>query len=123
MKKWIPRCTILLLFLAMLSSIPALPLGVELRGYWLQIHMMVAVPLSLLIVAKIWWVRAEKSPLNALAWLSISVGLGLIVVPLLALSDAASTHYWVEAHGWVSILGVGMLGFSVARISRKSEDS
>ncbi|MEC9475479.1 MAG: hypothetical protein VX764_00425 [Planctomycetota bacterium] len=118
MKSWIPRLTILLLLLAVLSSIPALPLGVDLRGRWLQVHLIVAAPLAILIVSQIWWVRTTPNFLQALAWLSISAGLGSIVVPLLALVGTDSIHLWVENHGWLSILGVGLLGIAAARKQR-----
>ena len=120
MKKWIPQLTLLLLFLAMLSSIPGLPLGVDLRGRWLQTHLIVAVPLTILLVIHIWWIRPATNPLTALAWLSISAGLGIIAVPLLALTDTESTHHWVQSHGWLSILGIGLLGFSAA-LSRQNK--
>ncbi|MAW76245.1 MAG: hypothetical protein CMJ95_02485 [Planctomycetes bacterium] len=119
MKKWLSLLTLLLLLLAALSSIPALPLNVDLRGRWLQVHLLVAAPLAFLIVVQIWWLQIPMNPLKAAAWLSVSTGLGLIVVPLLGLTGTESTHLWIQSHGWLSLLGVGLLGFSAARAFRK----
>ena len=119
MKKWLSLLTLLLLLLAALTSIPGLPPGVDLRGRWLQIHLIVATPLAILIVAWIWFHQVRLDLVKASAWLAISTGLGLIVIPMVGLTGTESTHHWVQGHGWLSFLGVGLLGLSAAMASRK----
>lgn len=120
MKKWLPPLTLLLLLLATLSSIPGLPPGVDLRGRWLQLHLVVATPLAILIVARIWCNPVRIDPMKATAWLCISMALGLIVIPLLGITGTESTHQWVQGHGWLSFLGVGLLGLCAARSRQKT---
>ena len=92
MKKWLSLLTLLLLLLAALTSIPGLPPGVDLRGRWLQIHLIVATPLAILIVAWIWFHQVRLDLVKASAWLAISTGLGLIVIPMVGLTGTESTH-------------------------------
>ena len=86
---------------------------------WLQIHLIVATPLAILIVAWIWFHQVRLDLVKASAWLGISTGLGLIVIPMVGLTGTESTHHWVQGHGWLSFLGVGLLGLSAAMASRK----
>jgi hypothetical protein len=120
MKIRIYTVTVLLLVVALLTSIPGLPLGADLRGRWLQAHMIVAAPLSGLLVGWIWCSQDKIVSLKASAWLCISIGLASIIVPMLGfITTSESTHRWVESHGWLSFLGVGLLGISAARTASK----
>ena len=119
MKSRLYTVTMLLLLVALLTSIPGLPLGVDLRGIWLQAHLIVATPLAALLVGWIWCSQGQIVSLKALAWLCISVGLASIMVPMLGFTATESTHQWIESHGWLSFVGVGLLGISAARTASK----
>lgn len=113
MKNW-RRFIIPLLILAMLTSIPGIPIGVDLRGYPLLIHLGVGTVLSGLLALALLIPHRREGRLTAVAWLLISAGLMALVVPMLGWVSSEASHGWLEAHGWLSIGGLGLLGFSAA---------
>ncbi len=111
MKHW-RRLLIPLLILAMLTSIPGIPIGIDLRGYPLLAHLGVGTALSGLLALSLLIPQRREERLSATAWLLISGGLVALVVPMLGWVSSEAGHHWLEAHGWLSIGGLGLLGFS-----------
>ncbi len=115
MMEKLTKLTILLLLLATLSAIPGLPLDAELRGNWLQLHLLLGTPLAALLVIPGWLRRGNYPLSNHLSWWLISIALGLILIPMLGFSSAEGSVIWLEGHGWLSFLGVALLGWSMTR--------
>ncbi|OUU26447.1 MAG: hypothetical protein CBC13_00200 [Planctomycetia bacterium TMED53] len=120
--KWIQRALIPLLILAMLTAIPGIPLGVDLRGYPLLLHLGVGTLLAAILAIVMVTTPPTGSRLQAFAWLLICIGLLALMVPLMGWADSEASHRWLESHGWISIAGLGLLGLS-AKQSKASSSS
>ena len=83
------RWTVLLAFLCTISSIAGVPVGEELRGYWPQLHLLVASPLAALLVIRCWWPAVDPTILGQLSGWSMASAMGLVRVP---------TRGWSASH-------------------------
>ncbi len=107
------RFLILLLILAMLTAIPGIPFGVDLRGYPLLMHLGVGTLLAGALAVAMVISPTGTNRLQSFAWLLICFGLLSLVIPLMGWASSDLSHRWLEAHGWISIAGLGLLGLSV----------
>ena len=113
MNRW-HRFLIPLLILTMLSSIPGIPLGIDLRGYPLVLHLATGSLFAAVLVLFLFQPPTKLGRLSSLSWLLISSGLIALVVPMLGWVSAEEGHLWLETHGWLSIGGLGLLGLSAS---------
>jgi hypothetical protein len=111
------RWTVLLAFLCTISSIAGVPVGEELRGYWLQLHLLVASPLAALLVIRCWWPTVDTTLLGQLSWWLMAIAMGLVLIPMLGWTSSQNSMVWIEGHGWLSLIAVAILGWSVRRKS------
>ncbi|MDE0959864.1 MAG: hypothetical protein OSB09_03710 [Planctomycetota bacterium] len=105
--------TLLLVLLCTVSISAALASGEELRGNWLQFHLLVATPLAALLVIRCWWPRPETTIGGQLAWWLMAIAMGLVLIPMLGWTSSENSLVWVEGHGWLSLLAVVILGCTV----------
>ncbi len=115
MRLKISRLSLVLVVVAAITAIPGLPLDVDLRGNWLLLHLLIASPLAALLVVMSWFVRGRGEVISTLAWLCLSIAMGVILIPMLGLTSAETSHNWITGHGWLSFLGFLLLGWSAAR--------
>ncbi|MDG2084908.1 MAG: hypothetical protein P8K66_08125 [Planctomycetota bacterium] len=104
----------LLVILAMLTAIPGIPLGTDLRGYPLMIHITVGTLLAVGLLLRIKLQNEQEHWLRSSAWLLLSTGLVTLVIPMLGMTSSDTTHLWLETHGWLSITGLALMAVSAA---------
>ncbi len=115
MRIQVSRLSLVLVVMAAISAIPGLPLDADLRGNWLLLHLISATALAALLVVMSWFVRGRGEVISTLAWLCLSIAMGIILVPMLGLTTSEASHSWITGHGWLSFLGFALLGWSAAR--------